>query len=106
MYAHDFPTFANSSGSINPIRGNSSWGNVARPARLHIKTVPNASSLVEGAFAITNEGAFREELEIALDTINGQPFNGSITRQEAKVEIYRRCLGFRDFSNFDGVRLG
>jgi hypothetical protein len=106
MYAHDFPTFANSSKSIDPIRGNSSWGNGARPARLHIKTVPNASSLVEGAFAITNEGAFREELEIALDTINGQPFNGSITRQEAKVEIYRRCLGFSDFSNFDGVRLG
>ena len=31
-------------------------------------------------------------------------FIGSITPQEAKFIIYRDCLGFTDFSNFDGVR--
>ena len=97
--ANDFPVFTN-----DPIRPSSSWGNGA--ARPRIDNVRNGSSLVEGAFTITNEGAYREELEIGLDTINGQPFKGSITRQEAKLEIYKKCLGFGDYSNFDGVRLG
>ena len=26
------------------------------------------------------------------------------TMQEAKYEIFRDCLGFKDFKNFDGVR--
>ena len=47
----------------------------------------------------------RQEVEIALLTLNGNKFVGTITPQEAKFSIYRDILGFQDFANFDGVRL-
>ena len=34
---------------------------------------------------------------------DGEIFTGSLTIQEAKHGIYRDCLGFKDFKNFDGV---
>ena len=52
-----------------------------------------------------NEGAFREELEVEIQTINDNPFRGSITRQEAKHRIYKEALGC-PFSNFRGARTG
>ena len=61
---------------------------------------------VEGVFNIKNEGALREELEVEFNTINGEKFFGSITPQEAKHVVFRDCLGFGDFSNFDGARIG
>ena len=38
--------------------------------------------------------------------MNGKPFRGTITPKEAKHIIYKECLGFADFTNFDGVRFG
>ena len=35
---------------------------------------------------------------------NDGNFTGTITMTEAKHGIYRDCLGFVDFKNFDGVR--
>ena len=35
---------------------------------------------------------------------DGQGYTGTITMTEAKHGIYRDCLGFVDFKNFDGVR--
>ena len=35
---------------------------------------------------------------------NGGNFTGTVTMAEAKVGIYRDCLGFVNFKNFDGVR--
>ena len=51
-----------------------------------------------------NDGAMREEIEIELVSCEGENFTGSLTMQEAKHGIFRDCLGFRDFKNFDGVR--
>ena len=51
-----------------------------------------------------HDGAWREELEIELRGENGEAFTGTITMTEAKHGIYRDCLGFEDFKNFDGVR--
>ena len=53
---------------------------------------------------ISNDGALREEIEIELVSCDEDTFTGTLTMQEAKHGIYRDCLGFKDFSNFDGVR--
>ena len=60
---------------------------------------------INAVFGVFNEASFREEIEVELLTIDGQPFRGSITVLEAKHGIFRDCLGFKDFANFDGVRL-
>jgi hypothetical protein len=57
-------------------------------------------------FKVNNAGAMREELEVEIETINGNPFKGTITELEAKYKIYRDSLGYEKFSNFNGVRLG
>lgn len=56
-------------------------------------------------FAVNNDGAFRDEVEIEIQTVNGNPFRGSLTRQEAKHRIYKDILGW-PFSNFRGIRTG
>jgi len=56
-------------------------------------------------FEVKNEGAFRSEIEIEIQTINDKPFRGTITTHEAKHAIYRNALGGL-FSNFRGVRFG
>ena len=53
---------------------------------------------------VTNSGAMKEEIEVELLSCDGEDFTDSITLQETKHGIYRNCLGFRDFKNFDGVR--
>ncbi len=65
-------------------------------------------TLVEGIFGVHNNGAMREELEIALESINGEPFRGTISFLEAKHGIFGGCLGLSDnnYENFDGVRFG
>ncbi len=67
------------------------------PNFIHKHTTPS--------FTVRNEGAFREELEVEIQTINDNPFRGSITRQEAKHRIYKEALGC-PFSNFRGARTG
>ena len=57
-------------------------------------------------FTVENVDHMRQEIEVGFEKVNGEPFRGSITRQEAKHLIYKQCLGFEDFSNFDGVRPG
>ena len=59
----------------------------------------------EGVFDIRNDRAMRQEIEISLETLNGEPFRGTITPQEAKFSIFKESLGFGNFTNFDGVRL-
>ncbi len=60
----------------------------------------------EGVFNVVNVGAMRQEIEVSLETLNGERFHGSISHNEAKFIIFKQCMGFEDFSNFDGVRLG
>ena len=62
--------------------------------------------LVEGLFDVQNNGGMRQEIEIALESLNGEPFRGTITPLEAKYGIYSKCLGFPDFDNFEGFRFG
>ena len=47
----------------------------------------------------------RQELEIEFESLNGGEFTGTLSPQEAKLKIYKDCLGFEDWSNFDGVRI-
>ena len=44
-------------------------------------------------------------LTINLETLNGNPFRGTLTQLEAKYSIYKESLKL-DLSNFDGVRVG
>ena len=67
------------------------------PQFIHKHTTP--------CFSNRNEGAFRSEFDVEIQTINGEPFRGTVTRQEAKHAIYRNALGC-PFSNFRGIRLG
>ena len=67
------------------------------PAFLHKHTHP--------IFKMTNEGAFRDEIEIETQTINGNPFRGTITHREGKHCIYKDIIG-GPFSNFRGLRFG
>ena len=60
---------------------------------------------LDGIFNISNNGGLREEIEVGLESMNGMPFKGTITRQEAKFNIFHECLGL-DCENFDGVRFG
>ena len=50
---------------------------------------------------VTNSGAMREELKVKLVSCDRENFTGSLTMQEAKHGIFRDCMGFRDFKNFD-----
>ena len=59
-----------------------------------------------GIYSINNEGALREEIEVEFGTIDGEKFHGTITHREAKHCIFKECLGFGDYSNFDGARIG
>ena len=61
---------------------------------------------IEPIFKIENVNHMRQEIVVMFEKLNGEIFRGSITPQEAKHEIYKKCLGFVDFSNFDGVRSG
>lgn len=67
--------------------------------------IRSPTKLLEPGDIVKNEKGLREEIEVELKTINGLPFSGSVTMIEAKHGIYRDCLGFRDFKNFDGVRI-
>ena len=67
------------------------------PEFLHRHTIP--------VFKVRNEGAFRDEVEVEIRTINGDPFRGSLTRHEAKHLIYKGVLGC-PFSNFRGCKTG
>jgi hypothetical protein len=112
--------------SMRPDSIKSTPGPSARPTiRPHsstqLRTAPSGSTLVElnagetfkddnlivgeGVFDIHNNRAFRQEIEVALETLNGEEFRGTVTPQEAKFTVFRDCLGFPDFTNFDGVRL-
>ena len=53
---------------------------------------------------VTNDGAWREEIEIEMRNEDNESYIGTVTMTEAKHGIYRDGLGFRDFKNFDGVR--
>lgn len=41
------------------------------------------------------EGAFRDELVVELQTLDGKPFKGKITIKEARRKIFQEILGFR-----------
>ena len=55
---------------------------------------------------VVNDGGMRQEIEIGILTNNTAKFIGSVKPKEVKFTIYKACLGFKDFSNFDGMRFG
>ena len=64
------------------------------------KTVTEQCNIV----VVTHDGAWREEIEIEMRNEDGESYIGTVTMTEAKHGIFRDCLGFTDFKNFDGVR--
>ena len=66
---------------------------------------PSSGLEVEPAFSVDNDGPFRVEITVHCLTLNGEKFSGSITPQEAKHVMFKDCLEFGDFTNFDGVRI-
>ena len=46
---------------------------------------------------VSHDGAWHEEIEIELRDSEDGSYNGTITMQEAKYEIFRDCLGFNVF---------
>ena len=59
---------------------------------------------IEPVFEVVNDKHMRQELEVAIEKINGNIFRGTLTLQEAKHNIFKDCMKFYDFANFDGVR--
>ena len=60
---------------------------------------------IEPLFGFHQEGAWRDEIEVEIQTKNKKRFTGTITPTEAKHSIYIKALGFEDHTNFDGVRI-
>ena len=54
-------------------------------------------------FVSKNEGAYRLEIEVEINTMDGLAFVGTVTRHEAKHTIYKEALRC-PFSNFRRVR--
>jgi hypothetical protein len=69
-------------------------------------THPGEELEVEGIFGVNNDAGMRQEIEVHLLKMNGEQFTGSITHQEATHIIFRDCLEFGDFSNFEGACVG
>ena len=75
-----------------------------RSPRKQENAKPKASS-IKPLFGFHQEGAWRDEIEVEIQTKNKKRFTGTITPTEAKHSIYIKALGFEDHSNFDGVRI-
>ena len=87
----------------SPIRIEQQASNQDEQAR----SAPDSASVNDQKMELTtikNNGAMREEIKVELISSGGAKFTGSLTMQEAKHGIFRDCLGFKDFKNFDGVR--
>ena len=65
----------------------------------------NQAGRVEPLFDFHHDGAWRDEIEVEIQTKNKKKFTGTITPIEAKHQIYIGGMGFDDHSNFDGVRI-
>jgi hypothetical protein len=85
--------------------GNAHALQVNGPSQTGVQADSSLILEVDGVYSINNAGALREELEIECNTINGEKFHGTVTHNEAKYIIFKECLGFGNFTNFDGARI-
>jgi hypothetical protein len=69
------------------------------------KNTNDEQKRIEPLFNFRQEGAWRDEIEVEINTKNKKKFTGTITPTEAKHLIYIKALGFENHSNFDGVRI-
>ena len=58
-----------------------------------------SSSALQDIVTVSNDGAWREEIEIELRDVKNESFKGTITMQVAKYDIFRDCHGFKDFKD-------
>ena len=65
----------------------------------------NKVASIEPLFEHRQDGAWRDEIEVEIQTRNKKKFTGTITPTEAKHLIYIKALGFENHNNFDGVRI-
>ena len=84
-----------------------SQGNVWEEANLNKSKVrsPKKDRGIEPLFTHHSEGAWRDEIEVEIQTKNEKKFTGTITPTEAKHLIYIGGLKFENHDNFDGVRI-
>ena len=69
------------------------------------KKMDSTKPRVEPLFGYRQDGAWRDEIEVEIQTKNKKRFTGTITPTEAKHQIYIDALGFENHNNFDGVRI-
>ena len=97
-------------GTLNPVEKVMTWNDAAvvncptRPILNKQNTQYHNPGAEQDIVVVNHDGGWREEIEIELRDEKGESFNGTITMTEAKYGIFRDCLGFKDFKNFDGVR--
>ena len=75
-------------------------------ALVWLTKLSQAREELDAAFCVANHENMRQEIEVHLEKSGDTKFVGSATVMEAKHKIYKECLGFEDFKNYDGVRFG
>jgi hypothetical protein len=74
-----------------------------------LAAVVNNPLFVDGTFDdifnVSNIGGLREEIKFGLESMNGIPFRGTLTRQETKLNIFHAHIEL-NCENFDGVKFG
>ena len=98
--------YSQATGGDNTPSTNNPW-NEENLNRSQVKSPKkaNESGRVEPLFDFHHDGAWRDEIEVEIQTKNKKKFTGTVTPIEAKHQIYIKGMGFDDHSNFDGVRI-
>ena len=84
-------SFASADSVMEPTMGNEN------PGALNSEHISNFTTKIDGAF--------RNEITVEVQKINGKPFKGSITYKEAKYDLFQKGLQM-DLGEFVSVTLG
>jgi hypothetical protein len=70
-----------------------------------VRSPKKVDGTITPLFSHHSEGAWRDEIEVEIQSKNDKKFTGTITPIEAKHLIYIGALKFDNHDNFDGVRI-
>ena len=99
--------YSQATGGDSTITDTNPW-NEERLSQSQVRSPKKTDSTkprVEPLFGYRQDGAWRDEIEVEIQTKNKKRFTGTITPTEAKHQIYIDALGFENHNNFDGVRI-
>ena len=74
-------------------------------SKSNVRSPKKDKGCLKPLFTHHSDGAWRDEIEIEVQTKNSKKFTGTITPTEAKHLIYIGGLKFDNHDNFDGVRI-